>query len=121
LNPIPGRIIELNRNAGGLRTFMNKKFLLDEGELDFSGGVDIEYQNDLRLEFENNGLPHTNFKPDKIFENLRYGNTLINQEENVFSSGPFLSVKFLLNKLFGALTGLRYDHYTFKVKDSFTN
>src|SRR5690554_116596 len=116
VNPIPGRIIELNRNSGGLRSFINKKFFIDENEINISGGVDIEFQNDLRNEFENNGLPHTGFNPGEIFQNLSYGNNLINQEENVFSSGPFISINYLMQN-FGVQTGLRYDYYTFEVND----
>ncbi len=121
VNPIPGRIIDLNRTAGGFRSFLNKKFVITNYELDLSSGIDIEFQDDLRKEFVNNGLPHTNFEPDEIFENLSYGNKLIDQEENVFGMGPFLSIKFLVNEEIGFLAGLRYDNYIFKVDDPFTN
>ena len=120
INPIPGRIIDLNRTVFGLRSFLNKKIFINTFEFDLSGGVDIEFQNDLRKEFENNGLPHTNFKPDEIFKNLNYGNKLIDQEENVLGAGPFLSFKFLLNKNLGFLSGIRYDYYLFKVSSPYT-
>jgi iron complex outermembrane recepter protein len=120
VNPIPGRIIKLNRNAGGFRSFFNKRFYLNEFELDFSGGIDVEYQNDLRKESDNNGLPDTKFQPDEIFTNLNYGDKLIDQEENVLGIGPFFSFKFLLNENLGLLAGLRYDYYTFEVDDPFT-
>ncbi|HSP87884.1 MAG TPA: TonB-dependent receptor, partial [Ignavibacteriaceae bacterium] len=119
INPIPGRIINLNRKAGGLRSFVSKNFIVSNYDLKFSAGIDIEMQNDLRKEFVNNGLAHTNFTPDEIFEKLGYGNKLIDQEENVLGIGPFLSIQILLNN-FGFLTGLRYDHNTFKV-DTYTN
>jgi iron complex outermembrane receptor protein len=121
INPIPGRIINLNRIAGGLRSFFNKIFIFNNYELNFLGGVDIEFQNDLRKEFENNGLPNSNFEPAEIFKNLSYGNKLIDQKENVLGFGPFLSFKFLINENIGFLTGLRYDNYIFKVDDPFTN
>jgi len=121
VNPIPGRIINLNRNAFGFRSFIDKKFGLNNSGLNISGGIDIEFQNDIRKEFVNNGLPHTNFKQGGIFENLNYGNKLINQDENVLGIGPFLSIKFLIDENLGFITGLRYDNYIFKVDDPFTN
>jgi len=121
VNPIPGRIINLNRMAGGFRSFLNKKLIINSYELDISGGIDMEFQNDLRKEFENNGLPHTNFEPEEIFENLNYGNKLIDQEENVLGIGPFLSIKILVNEYIGLLTGLRYDNYIFEANDTLTN
>lgn len=121
INPIPGRIIELDRKVLGLRSFLNNKFFVNNYEIGVSGGIDIEFQNDLRTEYENGGLPHTVFSPDEIFSNLVYGNKLIDQKENVFGAGPFLSLKLIVNKNLGLLAGVRYDHYFFRVNDYYSN
>ncbi len=119
INPIPVRIIILNRKAGGFRSIANKNFNYENLSFDLSAGMDIEFQNDLRKEYENNGLTDLN-NADDIFENLNYGNKLIDQKENVSGIGPFISAKFILNEILGLLAGIRYDQYTFKVNDSYS-
>jgi len=121
LNPIPGRIIDLKRMSGGFRSMAGKKVIMENIRLEFNAGADIELQNDLRKEFENLGLAGTDLEPEEIFENLSYGNKLIDQEENVFGIAPFFSVQVLLDKNLGFLSGIRYDNYLFKVDDSYTN
>ncbi|MFQ5636580.1 MAG: TonB-dependent receptor plug domain-containing protein [bacterium] len=56
LNPIPGRIIELDRKAGGVRTVFNKRFG-DNRVILLTVGGDLEIQHDERREFENRGVP----------------------------------------------------------------
>jgi iron complex outermembrane receptor protein len=121
LNPIPGRIIDLKRISGGFRSAAMKKINIDNLSLEFNAGADVELQNDLRNEFENTGLISTDLEPEEIFENLRYGNKLIDQEENVLGTAPFFSVQMVLDRRLGFLSGVRYDNYTFKVEDSYLN
>jgi len=120
LNPIPGRIIDLKRTSGGIRSIVKAVFPVDKSEINISAGVDVEFQSDMRKEFENNGLINLNFEPDEIFDNLNYGNKLIDQKEYVLGIGPFLSAEFLLNNTLGFLASLRYDSYLFKVDDFYT-
>ncbi|HVO73848.1 MAG TPA: TonB-dependent receptor [Ignavibacteriaceae bacterium] len=121
LNPIPGTIIDLKRSAGGLRSFASKIFAGDNFHIGLNAGIDIEFQDDLRKEFENNGLPAVDLKPAEIFENLNYGAKLIDQKENVFSAAPFFSTEFVLDKTQGFLGGIRFDSYLFKVNDPYKN
>jgi iron complex outermembrane receptor protein len=122
LNPIPGTIINLNRNAGGFRTFFEKKFQRlssdpVETDLNLSGGFDIEIQNDLRKEYLNNGLINTNIPAENILKDLQYGNSLLDQNENVIGAAPFFSAQLIFNKKLELQGGLRYDNYNFKVDD----
>ncbi len=119
LNPIPGTIINLNRKAGGFRSVLDKKFpgIFSNVDLNFAGGFDFEFQSDLRKEFENNGLPDVNIKAENIFDNLQYGNSLLNQKEFVTGAAPFISANLIFNKKIELRGGLRSDNYLFKVDD----
>ena len=119
LNPIPGTIIDLNRNAGGFRTFFEKKLpeIFLQTNLNLSGGFDFEFQSDLRKEYANKGLLNTNISPEDIFNNLQYGSALLNQREKVTGAAPFVSASLVLNKKIEFQAGLRYDNYNFKVND----
>ena len=119
LNPIPGTIIKLNRKAGGFRTTFNKNLsnILSNVDLNLTGGFDFEFQNDLRKEFENNGLPGVDIKAEDIFNNLQYGNPLLNQKEFVTGAAPFISANFIFNKKIELQGGLRSDNYLFKADD----
>lgn len=119
LNPIPGTIIDLKRNAGGFRTFFEKKFtdIFAQTDLSLKGGFDFEFQNDFRKEFENDGLVNTDIKSENIFSNLRYGNPLLDQKENVNGAAPFINAELNLNKRIELQAGLRFDNYLFKVDD----
>ena len=119
LNPIPGTIIDLKRKAGGFRTFFEKKFtgIFPQTDLNLNGGFDFELQNDLRKEFENKGLINTNINAGDIFNNLLYGNSLLNQKEIVTGMAPYISAELILNKKIEFQTSLRFDNYQFKVND----
>ena len=119
LNPIPGTIIDLKRNAGGFRTFFKKKFpeIFLQTDLSVKGGFDFEFQNDQRKEYINNGLTNTNIKAEDIFSNLQYGKDLLNQREIVNGTAPFINAELNLNKKIKLLAGLRFDNYLFKVND----
>ncbi len=119
LNPIPGTIIKLNRNAGGIRSSFEKKFpgIFSNVDLNFTGGFDFEFQNDLRKEFVNNGLLDVNVNTEDIFNNLQYGNSLLNQKEFVTGAAPFIFTNLIFNKRIELQGGLRSDNYLFKVDD----
>ena len=120
LNPIPGTIIDLKRNAGGFRTFFEKRIpeIFPQSALNIKGGFDFEFQNDQRKEFVNKGLTKTNIKAEDIFKNLQYGSPLLNQKEIVSGLSPFINVQLNLNKKIELQAGLRYDNYLFKVNDN---
>ena len=119
LNPIPGTIIDLKRNAGGFRTFFEKKFpeIYSNTALNLKGGFDFEFQDDLRKEYINNGLINTDIKAENIFSNLQYGNPLLNQKEIVNGTAPFINAELNLNKKIQLQAGIRFDNYLFKVND----
>lgn len=118
LNPIPGNVIKLDRTAGGFRTDYSKKFNLNDWNFKFMGGVDFEFQNDLRNEFENNGVTnYHNLSNDEIIRNVQLGEKLIDQREKVNGLGIFTKLEFSpLEKTFITF-GLRYDKFNFGVDD----
>ena len=113
-NPIPGRIVELDRRAGGLRT---------EHQFAWAGmrlvtGLDLDFQRDDRREFANEGLPEdVRVDDERVFELVQYGAEQINQEEQVQSFGPFVSLEQDLGAALTATVGGRYDRYRFAVAD----
>jgi iron complex outermembrane recepter protein len=120
LNPIPGTIIDLNRNAGGFRTFFEKKFrrVFLQTDLNLNAGFDFEFQNDIRKEFVNNGLTNTDINSEDIFSSLQYGLPLLNQKETVTGAAPFFSAEIILNNKIRLQAGLRSDNYLFNVNDN---
>jgi iron complex outermembrane recepter protein len=120
LNPIPGRIIELDRNVGGLRSAVSKEFSINRTSIDLTGGIDIEHQADNRSEFINQGLTQENLRPAEIFKNLNYGNQLLNQKESITGAGPFAAAELLFNNSIGFISVIRYDHYNYRVSDYFS-
>ena len=113
-NPIPGRIVELDRRAGGLRT---------EHQFAWAGtrlvtGLDLDFQRDDRREFSNEGLPEGERVADeRVFELVQYGASQVDQEEQVRSFGPFVSLEKDVGAALTATVGGRYDRYRFAVDD----
>ncbi len=52
-NPIPGRVIELKRFSGGMRSSYSFKVHILKNDIRFLSGIDYEFQNDDRKEYEN--------------------------------------------------------------------
>ncbi|MEO8398259.1 MAG: TonB-dependent receptor [Ignavibacteriaceae bacterium] len=118
LNPIPGRYIKLNRFSGGIRMNYSSQFSISKLIFKFLAGSDFEFQNDLRKEYENNGLTnYKNLSNDEIIKNVQPGKILLNQKEKVFGYGFFSKMEFSPINKFYASIGIRYDNYTFKVDD----
>ncbi|MDA0747892.1 MAG: TonB-dependent receptor, partial [bacterium] len=118
-NPIPGRIIDLDRTSWGLRTVLSNTKRLTHTTLRWTLGADLETQYDTRLEFENQGLPEDNIPPDQILNRLQFGPKLLDQKENVLGFGPFAELALDLSKQWTLTLGGRYDRSTFKVTDRF--
>ena len=119
-NPIPGRIINLNRKAAGFRSAYNYFLPLKNYDLNFTFGADIETQFDDRKEYNNLGLPsnYNSISPQDIFDKISYGDKLLDQEEKVIGVGPFLQGEISFSSL-SFLLGLRYNNYRFIVDDRF--
>ena len=113
-NPIPGRIVELDRRAGGLRT---------EHQFAWAGthlvtGLDLDFQRDDRREFANEGLPEgVRVQDERVFSLVQYGDRQVDQDEQVRSLGPFVSLEQNLGGALTATVGGRYDRYRFAVAD----
>jgi len=119
-NPIPGRIIKLNRNAAGFRSAYNYFLPLKNYDLNLTLGTDIETQFDDRKEYNNLGLPgnYNSVLPKDIFDKIDYGDKLLDQEEKVIGIGPFLQGEISFSYL-SFLLGLRYNNYKFIANDRF--
>jgi len=117
-NPIPGRIIELDRTSGGFRAVYEKRRSF--GSVKF--GADYEQQKDTRVEFENLGL-HNNLvgiaRSKDIPALVQYGARRLEQKESVNGIGAFAELEFVPHPRWALTLGERYDYYDFKVTDQF--
>lgn len=99
-NPIPPRIIDLTRSAGGMRVAMQRAV----GPAGLSLGVEGQFQRDLRLNFVN--------------DSGRRGARVLDQRERVAALAPFAR-GWLESRdgAFSVLAGLRRDRQRFSVRD----
>ncbi|MBT4141236.1 MAG: TonB-dependent receptor, partial [Candidatus Latescibacteria bacterium] len=115
-NPIPGRVIDLDRKAGGWRSVLSG----DQAHVGWTIGLDVEAQRDTRREFVNAGLPdgqvNTIESPD-VLKHVQLGNQLQDQKESVTSFGPFAHLGWKLGMRSIVSVGVRYDHFSFDVID----
>jgi iron complex outermembrane receptor protein len=109
-NPIPGRIIDLHRRAGGLRSAYQHAAILGALPLELTAGVDVSYQRDDRNEFANDGVAAPGGR-------AREGALQIDQLERVISLAPFAQGTLALTPELAATVGLRYDSYHFEATD----
>jgi len=118
-NPIPGRIIELDRAAGGLRSAFERTGvgpLLMRATI----GIDLEAQSDDRREFGNGGLPSElidTVDPGNVLDHVVYGDLQLDQQESVIGIGPFYEIQWATASGITLTTGGRYDRYRFEVED----
>ncbi len=120
-NSIPGRIVELDRLTGGIRTEYKTNFNLLGSSAKFSAGVDLEHQFDKRIEFVNEGVQDDSADPENVLENIVYGEKLMDQDESVTGLGIFSIIELPVTGRLAFSAGARYDNYTFSVKDKFYN
>ena len=105
-NPIPPRIIDLARNAFGLRTVLSTEGSGDPGEVTWAGGFDLDFQRDDRV--ENANVAGT------------AGALTKDQFETVFAAGFFLQARATFTDRVSAMAGVRYDRFQFEVEDRLT-
>ena len=104
-NPIPGTVVDLLRNAGGLRTLAQRSTGVGSGTLSLGAGFEVETQHDDRTNRENNsGQP---------------GATTLDQNETVRGLGLFVQGRMDLAAGVSLLGGLRYDRIRYSVDDRF--
>ncbi|MDA0329493.1 MAG: TonB-dependent receptor [Gemmatimonadetes bacterium] len=104
-NPIPGRVIDLKRNAGGARALFQRSTPVGDGTFSFGAGFEAELQRDDRLNFASNGGTP--------------GALILDQQENVTGTGVFAQGRMDLVAGVSLLAGVRYDNVTFSVTDEF--
>jgi len=105
-NPIPGRVIDLTRNAGGIRTlFQGDVPLNDRTTFGWGAGFEAELQSDNRLNFANNGG--------------NPGDRILDQLEDVGTAGIFVQGRLDAADRVSLLAGLRYDNINFSATDFF--
>lgn len=98
-NPIPPRIIDLERTAGGVRALAR----LEAGSARWTVGVEGDGQRDDRLNFVN--------------EQGDRGERVLDQRERVTSAAGFTQVALSLGERLDLLGSLRHDRFRFDVRD----
>jgi iron complex outermembrane receptor protein len=98
-NPIPQRIIALERAAGGVRAL----YRLEAGPFRWALGAESELQRDERLNFVN--------------RQGERGDRVLDQRERVASAAGFAQLAATLAERVDLLGTVRYDRFSFRVRD----
>ena len=104
-NPIPFRVIDLARHAGGMRALFRDQAEVSRGTFSVGVGVEGEFQRDERLNWGSVGGDR--------------GTLQLAQLERVRSGGLFVQGRFDFPSGLSFLAGLRYDRLRFSAKDHF--
>ncbi len=107
INPIPSDIIELDRDAFGLRSQVGRSVSTELGELRWNVGFETDFMFDDRLNFVNDAGEH--------------GAMTVDQRERVRGAGVFLQALLPLPGRVEGLAGLRYDRHDFRIWDQITD
>lgn len=110
-NPIPSRIIDLHRKAGGLRSEYQHGAMVGELPVRFTAGLDLSYQQDDRHEFANEGVAAPGGRAQE-------GALQIDQREKVLSLAPFAQGTIDIRPDVAFTAGVRYDRYSFDARDN---
>ena len=105
-NPIPGDVIGVDRNAGGVRALLSGSSPRTDATLSWGFGFELELQRDDRREWANTGGTK--------------GALRLDQAERVTGTGLFAQGRLDLARGVSALAGVRYDRVAFGVTDRFT-
>lgn len=111
-NPIPFRIIDLDRTAGGARTQYQGEVTAGDVPVSWTAGVDVGVQSDDRRELGNEGVPSGGDRAEA-------GDVLLDQRERVLSVGPFARVDVDVHPDWRVTVGGRFDYFEFDVDDRF--
>ncbi|NNK48994.1 MAG: TonB-dependent receptor, partial [Gemmatimonadetes bacterium] len=106
-NPIPGNVIDLNRNAGGVRGSYDGSVEMRTGAFGWRFGAEAEIQDDDRKNFDNDGGDA--------------GALSLDQAERVRAFGFFGQGRLEFSESIAILAGARYDAVRFSVADRFTS
>lgn len=111
-NPVPFRIIDLGRRAGGLRTVLRGSRDVSGRPVSWTAGLDLSVQRDERIEYVNAGVPAGELMTTE-------GDQLLGQDEAVTSFAPFLRARLELDDRWALTAGFRYDYFKFSAADNF--
>ena len=121
-NPIPGRIIDLDRRGAGARGVYSHQTGIGTGGLRLTLGLDVEIQRDERLEYGNDGIPGDlvgALNDGRVFDELSLGDLRLDQEENVDGIGPFVEFEWTPRPDIIVTAGGRYDRFKFEATDRY--
>jgi len=106
-NPIPVRIVDLERLAGGVRAQLDFRSSLGGRPLPWTIGIETQLQRDDRTNHDNNqGSP---------------GALTLDQRERVTNLGMFGQIQLPVARRWSVLGGLRFDAFRFEVEDRFVS
>lgn len=108
-NPIPGRIIDLERLTGGVRLQAGGPAGGD-ARLSWTAGLDGELQSDDRREAENLGVREEGGRAEA-------GRTLLDQQETVAYAAPFFRLRYRPASSLTLTGAVRLDAYRFEAED----
>lgn len=104
-NPIPGAIVQVDREAAGVRGVLRTEQAGDAGNLWWAVGVESDLQLDDRLNFRNVAG--------------EAGDRTLDQRERVVGGAVFVQALLPINEVVDVMTGLRYDRIRFSANDRF--
>lgn len=105
VNPIPGTIVGVDRNAGGARVLVGRPVGLGFGTLTWGSGAEVELQSDDRENWANVSGER---------EDLR-----LSQMEDVLGTGVFGQLRLDLAAGVSLHAGLRWDRIRFEAEDRY--
>ena len=105
-----GRVIDLNREAAGMRSEYLGAAQAGSTTMEWATGLDVATQNDSRMEF--GFLP-----PFVVGGTSHQGDLQIDQQEDVLSAGPFAQLSVSPHARVTLTAGVRYDYYRFTATD----
>ncbi len=103
-NPIPPRVIDLDRTAWGARALLFTDPAERPGEVQWLAGFEAEFQHDERLNHENNRGTR--------------GALTLDQLEKVRATGIFVQARASITDRLSVVGALRYDRFLFEVEDN---
>ncbi len=121
-NPIPGRVIDLDRRGAGARGVYSHQTGMGNSGLRLTFGLDLEIQRDERLEYGNDGIPGDlvgTLEDGRVFDVLSLGDLRLDQEESVDGIGPFVEFEWTPRPDIIVTAGGRYDRFKFEATDRF--
>ncbi len=105
-NPIPSAIVDLDREAGGIRATLRTERAGPSGNVWWAVGAETDFQRDERRNFTNSaGEP---------------GSLTLDQRERVTGGAIFVQALLPINDVVDVMTGLRYDRIRFAADDRIT-